>query len=133
MPMRTRRHGLALSAALALLAACGSVPTRTLEIRAIDNDEQPVPCIVVIAGQDWATAAQNDQFAKGGEPLRLKVAFENPEVELIVAAVPVDAQGNVQKAPRSRPESTELTGLLTDNRRVRFTDHARLLFVLRRK
>lgn len=134
-PLRSHLRSLAATAGLALLAACGSIPTRTLEIRAIDNDERPVPCIVVIGGQDWTTAAQNKQFVhlKGGEPLRLPVAFEHPEVDIIVAAVPVDEQGNVRQTPRSRPESTELTGLLGDNRAVRLTDPARLLFVLRRR
>ncbi len=134
-PMRSHLRSLTAAAGLLLFAACGSIPTRTLEIRAIDNDERPVPCIVVIGGQDWTTAAQNQQFAhlKGGEPLRLQVAFERPEVEIIVAAVPVDEQGNVRQTPRSRPEATELTGMLGDNRAVRLTDPARLLFVLRRR
>ena len=128
-------HRLAALAALSLFAACGSVPVRTLEIRAIDNDERPVPCIVVIGGQDWTDAAQKNQFVhlKSGEPLRLPVAFERPEVDVIVAAVPVDGEGNVRQAPRSRPEATELTGMLADNRAVRLTDPARLLFILRRR
>lgn len=130
-----RRRSLLAIAGLSLFAACGSIPTRTLEIRAIDNDERPVPCIVVIGGQDWTTAAQNKQFVhlKGGEPLLLPVAFERPEVDIIVAAVPVDEQGNLRQTPKSRPESTEMTGMLGDNRTVRLTDPSRLLFILRRR
>lgn len=131
----TRCRSLLATPALLLFAACGSVPMRTLEIRAIDNDERPVPCIVVIGGQDWAAAAENGQFAslKGSEPLRLPVAFERPQVDIIVAAVPVDAQGNVRQAPKSRPESTDLTGMLAESRTVDYRDPTRLLFVLRRK
>jgi hypothetical protein len=132
---RSRRRSLAATAGLLLFAACGSIPTRTLEIRAIDNDERPVPCIVVISGQDWGTAAQNKQFVhlKSGEPLRLPVAFERPEVDIIVAPVPVDAEGNVRQTPRSRPEATELTGMMAADRSVRLNDPARLLFILQRR
>lgn len=132
---RSRCRSLCATAGMLLLTACGSVETRTLEIRALDNEERPVPCIVVIGGQDWATAALNKQFVhlKGPEPLRLPVAFERPEVDVIVAAVPVDEQGNVRQTPKSRPESTELTGMLGDHRTVRLTDPERLLFVLRRR
>lgn len=130
-----RRRSLLAIAGLSLFAACGSIPMRTLEIRAIDTDERPVPCIVVIGGQDWNTAAQNKQFVhlKGSEPLLLPVAFERPEVDIIVAAVPVDDQGNLRQTPKSRPESTEMTGMLGDNRTVRLTDPSRLLFILRRR
>jgi len=106
---------------------------RTLEIRTIDNDERPVPCLVVIGGQDWNDAAQKDQYVKGSEPLRLQVAFERPEVDVMVAAVPVDGDGKPRQVPRSRQESTELTGMLGDSRTVRITDPARLLFILRRR
>ena len=135
-PLGRSRRALLASAGLSLLAACGSIPTRTLEIRAIDNDERPVPCLVVIGGQDWTTAAQNQQFVhvgKSAEPLQLQVAFERPEVDVIVAAVPVDDDGTVRQTPRTRPESTELTGMLGDHRTVRLTDPPKLLFVLRRR
>ncbi len=132
---RTRRRSLLATAGLLLLTACGSIPVRTLEIRAMDSDERPVPCIVVIGGQDWTQAAQQNQFVhlKGSEPLRLPVAFERSAVDIIVAAVPVDDQGNVRQVPKTRPESTELTGMLGDNRTVQLKDPGNLLFVLRRK
>ncbi|MBX3464526.1 MAG: hypothetical protein KF830_15260 [Planctomycetes bacterium] len=131
---RPARRATAIAASL-LFAACGSIPTRTLEIRAIDADERPVPCIVVVGGQEWSAAAKNQQFVhlKGDEPLRLPVAFERSEVDIIVAAVPVDGQGQVRQVPRSRPESTDMTGMLADFRRVRVTDPERMLFILRRK
>ncbi|MBL9076618.1 MAG: hypothetical protein JNL08_03890 [Planctomycetes bacterium] len=135
-PTRSGRRSLCAAAGLSLLAACGSIPTRTLEIRVVDTNEQPVPSLVVIAGQDWNAAAQNKQFVHlnhSSEPLRLPVAFERPEVNLVVAAVPVDDAGAVRQTPRTRPESTELTGLLGSDRPVRLTDPPRLLFVLQRR
>lgn len=136
MPATNHRcRSLTATAGLLLFAACGSVPMRTLEIRAIDADEKPVPSIVVVGTQDWATAAQNKQFVhlKGAEPLRLPVAFERAEVKVIVAAVKVDENGEVRPVPKSRQESTEMTDMLADDRAVRVTDPARLLFILRHR
>lgn len=132
MPSCPSRRSLLAITGLSLMAACGSVPMRTLEIRAIDNSERPVPCLIVVSGQDWATAAENDQFVHlqhEDEPLRLAVAFDRPEVELVAAAVPVEG-GKVVKVPRTRLESTEMTEMVPDVRAVRATDPPRLLFVL---
>jgi hypothetical protein len=119
----------------ALLASCAGVPTRTFQIDAIDVDESPVPCIVVV-GDDWAGAAEHNQYVNlgGDNTLTLKVPFDRPEVDIVVAAVPVDAAtGKPRIQPKSRTESTDATGFLADYRRVRLTDPERNLFILRRR
>lgn len=129
------RRNTVLFVATTLLAACGSVPTRTFQIEAIDVDERPVPCIVVV-GDDWAGAAERNQYVNVGsdDTLALKLAFDRAEVDIIVAAVPVDtATGKPRMSPKSRTESTEATGFLADVRRIRFTDPERNLFILRKR
>ncbi|MCC7062789.1 MAG: hypothetical protein IT456_08305 [Planctomycetes bacterium] len=128
----TRNHSLLLTA---LLVSCAGVPTRTFQIDAIDVDESPVPCIVVL-GDDWAGAAENNQYVNvgGDNSLALKVPFDRPEVDIVVAAVPVDpATGKPRIQPKSRTESSDATGFLADFRRVRLTDPERNLFILRRR
>lgn len=131
----TRLTHVLLLGVAASFAACGSVPTRTFQIDAIDVDEKPVPCLVVI-GDDWSGAAEHNQLVNvaGDDTLALTVAFARPEVDIIVAAVPVDpATGKPRKFPKSRTESTDATGFLADARRIRLTDPERNLFILRRK
>lgn len=129
------RYHLPLAAAtLALLTACSGVPTRTFQIDAIDVDERAVPCLVVI-GDDWAGAAQKQQLVNVGsdDTLGLTVEFVRPEMDVIVVAVPLDPAGKVRAMPKSRTESTELTDFIGDVRRLRATDPARNLFILRKR
>ncbi len=124
-----------LFATATLLAACSGVPTRTFQIEAIDVDEKPVPCIVVV-GDDWAGAAERNQYVNVGsdDTLALKVVFDRAEVDIIVAAVPVDvATGKPRMSPKSRTESTDATGFLADVRRLRLTDPERTLLILRKR
>ncbi|MBL8724202.1 MAG: hypothetical protein JNK49_09155 [Planctomycetes bacterium] len=130
----TRSVRSVLLAACAFATACSGVPTRTFQIDAIDVEDQPVPCIVVVDG-DWAQAAERGQVVNidGKRPLAVTVAFPRPEANIIVAAVPVDAAGKPEKLPKSREESRALTEFLSDYRDVRLTDPDRTLFILRRK
>ncbi|MBM4060064.1 MAG: hypothetical protein FJ265_03060 [Planctomycetes bacterium] len=129
-----QRQTIPLLAGL-VFTACSSVPTRTLRIDAIGVDEKPVPCIVVV-GDDWAGAAEKNQFVNltGDDTLALQVAFEQPSVDIIVAAVPVDqATGKPLMLPKSRDESAKATSFLADFAQVRLTDPDRQLFILRQR
>lgn len=120
--------------ACAFATACAGVPTRTFQIDAVDVEDQPVPCLVVVDG-NWAQAAEKGQLVNvdGKRPLAVTVAFPRPEANIVVAAVPLDAQGKPEKLPKSREESKALTEFLSDYRDVRLTDPERTLFILRRK
>jgi len=128
------RLPLLVLAASALMTACAGVPTRTFKVDAMDVDERPVPCLVVI-GDDWAGAAQKKQFVNVGtdNTLDLTVEFVRPEMDIIVAAVPLDANGQPRALPKSRAESTELTDFLADVRRLWADDKEIELFILRKR
>ncbi|MCA8953153.1 MAG: hypothetical protein KDE27_26815 [Planctomycetes bacterium] len=131
---RPRSVGRLLAlAGLAALTACGSVPTRTFTVDVIDSGEKPVPCLVVV-GADWADAAQRDQIVNvaGRDTLAVTVRFDKPEVDLFAAAVPLDAAtGKPRVVPKTRNESTELTGFVAGTRRLRANDPEKVLFILR--
>lgn len=129
----SNRHNLSVLA-LAMLTACSGVPTRTFQIDAIDVDEKPVACLVVV-GDDWAGAAQKKQLVNvgGDNTLSLTVEFTRPEMDITVAAVPLDANGQPRAMPKSRAESTELTSFLADVRRLWADDPERPLFILRKR
>ncbi|MEO6593542.1 MAG: hypothetical protein ABIP94_02175, partial [Planctomycetota bacterium] len=118
----------------ALLASCGSVPTRTFKVRAINIDQQPVPCIVVI-GDDWSGAADKRQFLNADTTtLNLPVQFKFPAVTLTAAAMEFDAEGKPLNNLSTRSAAIEVSDYLTDVREeVRFTDPEVILFVLRKK
>jgi len=120
---------------LLLLTACSGVPTRTFQIDAIDVEDQPVPCLVVVDG-DWTAAIERNQVVNIGstESLPLKVEFHRPEVNIMVAPVPIDpTTGELVRLPKSREESRAMTEFLSGDRDVMLTDQQRTLFILRRK
>lgn len=129
--MSRMSRSLALTA-FAALAACGSIPTRTFTVDAIDTGEKPVPCLVVV-GPDWAGAAEKKQLVNvgGDDTLRIEVQFEKPEVDIFVAALPLDAAtGEPRVIPKSRTESTDLTGYIAGTRTLRVDDPDTILFIL---
>ncbi len=138
MPTRPRASALrgALSVAgLALLTACAGTPTKTFYFDAIDTQENPVSCLVVI-GDDWDGAATASQLVniKGDDQVKVQVPFEAPEVTIICAAVKTNATtGEPDSMPTSRSESTEATGFVAGTHRLRADDATKVLFILERK
>ena len=55
------RRSLFAAVGLSLLAACAGTPKRTFYFDAIDTEEKPVSCLVVI-GDDWDGAATASQI-----------------------------------------------------------------------
>jgi hypothetical protein len=135
-PARRLRRRLRAGAFLfaSTLAACGSVPVRTLTIDAIDVDDRPVPCLVVV-GDDWAGAEEKQQFVNVGSDntLSLPLTFDRPELDVTVAAVVVEADGTPRRNLRSRKDSSDATGFIAEPRTIRSTDPVRHLFILRRR
>jgi hypothetical protein len=130
-PLRNVAMGLGLS----LATACSGVPTRTFQIDAIDVEDQPVPCLVVVDG-DWTAAIEKKQLVNIGsaESLPLKIEFHRPEVNIMVAPVPIDPNtGEYVRLPKSREESRAMTDFLSGDRDVKLIDQQRTLFILRRK
>jgi hypothetical protein len=116
------------------LAACGSIPTKTFEIDAIDDEEKPVPAIVVV-GEDWVGAADRHQFVNvdnKDDRLPLKLSFEHGDVEITVAEILVDPDtGKPTRVPRSRSDPSKY--LVPDPRRLRATDPTVELFMFTRR
>lgn len=132
----SRRAGRSATlAGLALLTACAGAPKQTFYIDAIDTDEKPVPCLVVV-GDDWDGAATNQRVVNvaGDDQIAIDITFETPEVSIICAAVRKnESTGEVDAMPKSRTESTEATTFVAGTRRLRATDAPNVLFILERK
>src|SRR5262245_3737044 len=125
---------LALSVSMLLAAtACGGIPTRTFEFDAIDAEERPRPCLVVV-NDDWVAAAEKSQYGNVPEddapPLVL--TFPSSEVEFIMAPVMVES-GKVTRVPKSRKEARDYSGYMDESRRLILTDTKRQFFILPRK
>ena len=128
----TLRHHLTMLGALALLASCSSVPTRTFQILSMDTNKAPVPSMVIV-GDDWQGAGAKNQFVNiDNERLALTVAFDRPEVLITVAAVKLDAQKKpITPLPTNRAEAAELSGgYVPDQVKLRLTDPETTLFIL---
>lgn len=127
----SRRH-LSLPL-LAALTACGSIPKKQFEFRAIDTADAPHPCMIVV-NDDWAAAAEKNQFVnlEGNTPLVLEIPFPTAEVEVTVAPVRVES-GKVTRVPKSRKEARDYSNFMDDVRRLRLGDPRVHLFILVRK
>lgn len=120
--------------ALLCLTACGSIPTREFEFDAIDVNENARPCLVVI-NDDWARAAERDQYVNltDDNSLVLTIEFPKaPEVEVTMAPILV-ADGKVQRVPKSRREARDFSGFVEEVRKVQLTDPRRVFFILPKK
>ncbi len=129
------RRSLFAAVGLSLLAACAGTPKRTFYFDAIDTEEKPVSCLVVI-GDDWDGAATASQIVnvKGDDSVRIEVPFDAPEVSIICAAIRTNATtGEPDSLPTSRSESTEATKFVAGTRRLRVDDAPKVLFILERK
>ena len=90
--------------------ACGSIPMREFEFDAIDCNETPRPCLVVL----------NIEFPKGSE-------FEVTMAPVLVV------DGKVPRIPKSRKEARDYSGFVEEVRRWRITDPRKVLFILPKK
>jgi hypothetical protein len=114
---------------LLALAACGSVPKRTFRIHAIDTDEKPLTCLVVI-GDDWQGAAENQRVAGAKGPLPVELVFERPTVDVTVMQVAVDDAGRMLAPPISRSSDSEYR---SEVRQIGQNDPPDQLFILDRR
>lgn len=123
-------RGLSLLPLLALVA-CGGVPRRTFEIRAIDPEERPVACLVVVDDR-WDTAAAQKRITNGnGGPLRVEVEFPRPEVGVTLVPVQIDVDTNeVMRMPTNMNDAYEHHA---EARFLRVDDPPRQLFILERR
>jgi hypothetical protein len=116
-----------------LLAACGSVPTRTFQFDAITVDEKPLPCLVVI-GDDWVGAAERHQMINvegKDDVLNVTLKFDRAEVDVTVAAVEVNPDTlKPERIPRSRMDRSDF---IAEPRKIRLTDPQTQMFILPRK
>lgn len=120
--------------ALLCLTACGSIPSREFEFDAIDVSENPRPCLVVL-NDDWASAADKNQFVNvtDDNSLVLKIEFPKaPEVEVTMAPIQV-ADGKPTRVPKSRKEARDYSGFVDEVRKVQLTDPRRVFFILPKK
>ena len=117
---------------LLVVTACSGVPKKKFEFDAIDADDNPRPCLVVI-NDDFPSAEQNNQFVNvgGDDVLELELEFASREINVTMAPVRVN-NGKVTKVPRSARESWE-AGFTDERRLVRIDDPKRVLFILQRK
>jgi hypothetical protein len=128
--MTTRRTHLALAlTGLTALAACGSVPKRTFHIRAIDTDEKPLTCLVIVE-DDWQVAAEKHRVAGSKGPLALDLVFDRPTIEITVMQVAVDDSGKMLSPPTSRSSDSEYR---TEVRTIGQNDPPDQLFILERR
>lgn len=126
------RRVLSLSVLLAM-TACGGIPTKKFEFDAMDVNEQPRPCLVVVEG-DWVAAAEKNQYVNVNDDdvLTLDLPFRASEIEITMAPVIVE-NGKVTRVPKSRKEASDYSGFVDESRRLLITDPKRQLFFLRRK
>jgi hypothetical protein len=116
-----------------LLAACGSVPTKTFVFDAITVDERPLPCLVVV-GDDWVGAAERGQLINvdnKDDTLSLALKFDRAQVDVTVAAIEVNPDtGKPERIPRSRLERSDY---VAEPRQIQLNDPQKQLFILPRK
>lgn len=131
-PRRRAAHAVLLIAGLGA-TACGGIPTRQFRFRVIDTAEQPRAALIVIENQDFATAAEKNQFVNvtSNDWLPLTVEFPTATVEITVAPLVVDGN-KVSRIPKDRKEAIELSNFKDDTRILRVDDPEKQLFILPR-
>lgn len=132
--MRNHRLSTRLPLALsALLAACGSVPTRTFEFAAMNDEEVAMPAIVVV-DQEWLRAAENKQFVNIDSktlPLTLEYPGDRQEIEITVAAIKIDPDTHeITWVPKRSTDAHATVSEHNSSRRLRLTDPKLQLFIL---
>jgi len=104
-----------------LLASCSSVETRTFEVRAVNDKNEPVKCIVVV-DRKWPTDAASAVLTPGA----VNVTFTHPRMTIAVKAVTVDENGKIKGVPTEMSKSE----YLPQTRDIDLTDPRIHLFIL---
>lgn len=115
------RRLAALALCAASMTACGGIPTKSFEVRAIDNQGAPVPCLIVV-DREWPRTPEEAVFTDS----EVSIAFRKPRINLLVQPARV-VEGVMQV-----PESTEIGMYLQESRDVEITDPRIHLFILNR-
>lgn len=110
-----------LSAGLLVLCACGSIPSKEFEVRAINVEGKPVPCLVVVDGK-WPLEGATPSYTD----CRVKVDFPRTNIRLLVKPAMVNDAGQVQGVPRHNDPAD----YKSDSREVQFGDPELQLFIL---
>ena len=119
-----RKPKLALVLVTALLASCSTtIPTRTFEIRAINDENDAVKCLVVV-DRKWPSEGDTPIYT----PATVDVVFTRDRMTIAVKAVTVDDEGNIKSVPTElSPSDYKL-----ESRDLRLGDPGVHLFILRR-
>ena len=104
-----------------VLASCGSIPTKTFEVRAINAKNEEVKCLIVV-GHKWPGEGDSPVYTRG----TVEVAFEQKTMNVRVKPAQLDAEGNIVAVPRERDGADYKSA----NRDVEMRDPRVLLFVL---
>ncbi len=112
---------LAIVLVTALLASCSSVPTRTFEVRAVNAENEPVKCVVVV-DRKWPTDAATATLTPGA----VNVPFTHERMTITVKAVTLDEDGKIKKIPTD----TSRCEYLSQTRDIDLTDPRVHLFIL---
>ena len=123
--MTISRIIVALTACLTM-TACGSIPQKDFEFRAIDINGSSQTCLVVVNG-DFEAAIQNESLIgkDGTESCSVTIPFTSNEVEVTIVPCKIGMD-----LPRSRAQATDYKSY---TRRLRLTDPGTHLFILERK
>jgi hypothetical protein len=114
-------RSLALFGFAALVTSCGSTPTKTFDVKAINFDGNSVPCLVVV-DRDFKEAIE----AKRYTDCEVKLEFEKERVNLKLYPTRYDAQGKVVP-----PDPAATGAYYAEMRELQLTDPRQHLFVLR--
>jgi hypothetical protein len=107
---------------LAALASCGGIRQRQFEIHAIDDQLQPLPCLIVV-DEKWPASEDAAVYTKSV----VNVVFgDRDAVAVTVKAAEVDAAGK----PLQMPTQGSVSRYPAETRVLRFTDPYKHLFIL---
>jgi len=119
--MTSMPRKLIASFALSALAACGSVPSKNFDVRAINFDGDQVPCLVEV-DRNFKEAIE----AKRYTDCDVKVEFTKERMNLRVYPTRRDSQGQIVP-----PDAAAQAEYLSEIREVQQTDPRTQLFILR--
>lgn len=126
---------LALSlVACTAMTSCGSIPKQKFIFDAIDLNEQPRACLIVV-DDEWDAAAEKGQIVNvtGDDQLDVMIEFRQAEVEITVAPLTVDGN-TVTMMPTSRTQAIQMSSFKDDlPRKLRLGDPSKHVFVLQPK
>lgn len=130
-PVRRRCVRWSFLVSCATLVACGGVPRRTFEIRAMDAEERPVPCLVIV-DERWDSAAGQKKITPvDGGALRVEVEF--PRSEVGITLVPVQIDVDTKEVVNMPTNMNEAYDHQAEARFLRVDDPTRQLFILEPK